>query len=175
MKQVVEPTAMSLATVGKDYQPSVRVVLFKGILHGGFSFFTNYEGRKGQELITHQQASLNFFWPTLEQQIRIEGHVIQLSRTENEAYFKTRPRISQIGAWASRQSQEIPNIEHLQARFAEFEKSFDGQEVPCPANWGGYVVRPQNFEFWFGRQGRLHERYCYEKQDRGWRTFMRSP
>lgn len=173
-KGLSEPTAMQLATVSENGQPSVRTVLFKGLIRGGLSFYTNYKGRKGRELATRSRASVNFFWPELQTQIRVEGEVFPLTRAESEAYFKTRPRLSQLGAWASAQSEEIPSLEVLERKILDLEKNYPG-EVPCPPHWGGYHLLPDSFEFWFGRQGRLHERCCYEKRGDSWRTFLRAP
>jgi pyridoxamine 5'-phosphate oxidase len=142
---IPEPTAMSLATVGKSGAPTVRAVLFKGMVRGGFSFYTNYNSPKAQELIENPQASLLFFWPTLQQQIRICGDVQKLTRKESEEYFKTRPRISQIGAWASDQSQEIPSIDFLNNKASELEKKYHGQEIPCPPHWGGFHCSSYQF------------------------------
>lgn len=174
-KGLPEPTGMSLATVNAQGQPSCRTVLFKGLYQNGFTFYTNYEGRKGRDLIAHPQASLNFWWPALEKQIRIEGTVEKLPRDVSEAYFATRPRLSQLGAWASKQSQEIPNRDFLQTQLREVEQHFEGKTIPCPPFWGGFVLRPEEIEFWIGHEGRLHERYVYQKQGEGWKTFMRSP
>jgi pyridoxamine 5'-phosphate oxidase len=171
---IVDPNAMTLATV-KDQQPTNRVVLYKGLLRGGLSFYTNYEGRKGQELSANPKCCVNFFWNTLHKQVRVEGVAEKLTRAESEAYFKTRARLSQLGAWASLQSKEVGSIKELEARLAEMEKKFAGKDVPCPPNWGGYHIIPSYFEFWIGHTGRLHERYCYERQGSGWRTFMRFP
>lgn len=170
-----EPTGMSLATVGENGKPSVRTVLFKGFYQNGFTFYTNYEGRKGQELIARPQAALNFWWPSLEKQIRIEGVTEKLPRDVSEAYFATRPRLSQIGAWASQQSKEIPNLEALVIKQKEIEKKYEGKTIPCPPFWGGFVLIPEEIEFWIGRPGRLHERYVYKKLSHGWHTFMRNP
>lgn len=172
---LVEPTGFSLATVGENGKPSVRTVLFKGLYQNGLTFYTNYEGRKGQELLARPTAALNFWWPSLEKQVRIEGTVEKLPRDVSEAYFATRPRLSQIGAWTSQQSKEIPSLEALQIKQKEIEKKFEGKTIPCPPFWGGFVIQPEEIEFWIGRAGRLHERYVYKKLSHGWNTFMRSP
>jgi len=174
-KGLPEPAGMSLATSTPEGQPSVRTVLFKGFYQSGITFYTNFEGRKGRELISNPKASINFWWPVLEKQVRFEGTIEKLPRDVSEAYFATRPRLSQLGAWASQQSTEIPDLDFLQNKLKEFEKKFEGKTIPCPANWGGFVLIPQEIEFWIGRSGRLHERYIYQKQGEGWRTFMRSP
>ncbi|MBX2989008.1 MAG: pyridoxamine 5'-phosphate oxidase [Bdellovibrionaceae bacterium] len=172
---VKDANAMALATLGDNDMPSVRIVLYKGRIRGGLSFYTNYEGRKGRELDHHPLASVCFFWPALERQLRVEGEVKKLTREESEAYFRTRPRLSQLGAWASRQSEKIADIEELEERLIAVEKKYENQTVPCPPHWGGFHLIPSAFEFWFGRNGRLHERYCYERRGGGWDTFMRSP
>lgn len=170
-----DANAMTLATVGQGGRPAARIVLYKGLVRGGLSFYTNFESRKGRELDAVRFASAVFFWPSLHEQIRLEGEVEKLRRDESEAYFRTRPRESQIGAWASAQSEEIADLEVLAGKVGFFERQFAGQEVPCPPHWGGYRLIPEAFEFWIGRPGRLHERYCFEKQGDGWRRFMRSP
>ncbi len=174
-----DANAMALATIrldpGQEPKPSVRNVLYKGLIRGGLSFYTNYEGRKARDLQTVANVSVCFFWATLEQQIRIEGKVEKLTRAESESYFNSRPRISQIGAWASAQSVEISGPDYLKQQVAHFEKEFLGKEIPCPPHWGGYHILPSSFEFWFGRHGRLHDRFCYERQGNTWRQFMRSP
>lgn len=170
-----DANAMVLATVNQDLQPSARIVLYKGLVRGGLSFYTNYQGRKARDLAAHPKVGACFFWPTLERQVRIEGVAEKMTRPESEAYFRTRPRLSQLGAWASEQSEEIASSEVLQARLDEFDRKFQGVEIPCPEHWGGYRLVPSEFEFWFGRQGRLHERYVFARQGDGWRRFMRSP
>lgn len=174
-ENIPEYNAMTLSTVGLDGKPSSRVVLFKGLVRGGLSFYTNYHGGKSLQIDHNSFVSLNFFWPTLERQIRIQGPAEKMTREESEAYFRQRPRESQIGAWASRQSEVLKNQHELEQRFEEIEKKYAGQEVPCPLHWGGFIVRPENFEFWFGRKGRLHERYVYEKTDSSWKRFMKFP
>lgn len=173
---LTDANAMTLATVGENDKPSARVVLYKGLIRGGLSFYTNYDGRKGLELAHRPQASAVFFWPTLSRQIRVEGRTEKLTPAESDAYFQSRPRLSQIGAWASAQSQEIASFDVLRERIEAVEKRFAGTEVPRPEHWGGYLLIPENFEFWFGHEGRLHERYVFERQVGGdWRRFMRSP
>jgi pyridoxamine 5'-phosphate oxidase len=179
-----EPTAMVLSTLGLDEFPNSRVVLLKGVdrKNEGFVFFSNYNSVKGQELQKTPRASLAFFWPEIQMQVRVQGSVEKVSREESEAYFSSRPRLSQIGAWASEQSQEIPDYTWLQQRVVEFEKKFEGQVVPCPEDWGGFLLKPKSFEFWFAHEGRLHERYCYDRSSsvaassrKGWRRYMKSP
>jgi pyridoxamine 5'-phosphate oxidase len=162
-KQVPDPNAMTLSTVNEAGRPTNRIVLFKGIIRGGFSFFTNYQGQKAMELEKNAFASICFFWPTLEQQIRIEGLTEKVTRAESEAYFASRPRLSQLGAWASNQSTVISGTSEFLEKVEKYDKQFAGQDVPCPPHWGGYILRPDRFEFWFGRQGRLHERFVYRK------------
>lgn len=178
--QMPEPHAMSLATVSPQGQPHVRTVLYKGYSQSAsgpaFRFFTNYDSEKARDL-QGGRAALLFHWAKMEQQVRVEGLVEKLGRDESEDYFKTRPRLSQLGAWTSQQSDEIPSFEWLEQRFREVEARFAGQEIPCPPNWGGYRVIPLRIEFWFGRPGRLHERYVFEREQasQAWRRLMRSP
>ena len=174
---VNEPTAMSLATANKNGLPDVRAILFKGVVRGGLSFYTNYDSPKSLELNENPYASVLFFWAAIHEQIRISGRVDKLTRAESEAYFLSRPRLSQIGAWASRQSQEIPTFEYLEEQVKIFEAKFSGGNVPCPPNWGGYRIVPSRFEFWFAREGRLHERYVYDRADVGneWHRKLMSP
>lgn len=176
--KIPDPNAMQLATVTREGTPSVRTVLYKGLVRGGFSFYTNYHSQKSQDLTVRKRASLNFFWPELQRQIRVEGVAERLTRAESEAYFRSRARLSQIGAWASEQSAEIPNFEWLEKRVQEFEKKFAGQDVPCPEDWGGFHVLPLKMEFWFGRQGRLHERFIFERSEplaTAWNRYLKSP
>lgn len=180
---VKDPNAMSLATVSKDGLPSVRTVLFKGLIRGGFAFFTNYQGPKALDIEVQPEVALLFFWPTLEMQVKIKGTAIKLTEAEDDAYFSTRPRLSQIGAWASKQSAVIPDFEYLQNKVKDLEEKYQNQTIPRPPNWGGYHVIPNMMEFWFGRMGRLHERYVFEKNkdiktdhfSESWQRYLKSP
>lgn len=163
-----EPTAMTLATVDARGRPHARVVLFKGFRAGGFSFFTNYASAKGNELAASGHAALTFWWDKLERSVRIEGRVKKLSRAEALAYFRTRPRGSQLGALVSRQSRSVRSRAELDARYLQIEKELSGGEIPLPATWGGYTLLPTSIEFWQGRRGRLHDRLRYRKRVRRW-------
>ena len=172
---VPEPSAMTLATVGAAGRPSARVVLLKGVDEDGFSFFTNYDSHKGQQLAVNPYAALVFFWPHLERQVRITGTVEQLTREASKQYFHSRPVSSQLGAWASQQSQVVSGREALDARLAALDAKYSGREVPLPPYWGGYRVRPDGFEFWQGRPNRLHDRLAYSVAADGWRIDRLSP
>lgn len=167
-KVLPEPNAMSLATVGMNGHPSVRVVLMKDFDERGFVFYTNLEGRKGRDLRARPVASLCFYWPQLEVQIRAEGPVGLVDDDEADSYFATRPRESQIGAWASIQSQPIVNATDLADRVREVEERFHGIEVTRPPFWSGFRLRPERIEFWKNRPGRLHERHLYTRKDESW-------
>ncbi|WP_019946724.1 pyridoxamine 5'-phosphate oxidase [Hymenobacter aerophilus] len=173
-----EPTAMNLATVDAAGQPAARIVLLKGLPHDeGFLFYTNYDSRKGRELAVSPLAALTFFWPGLERQVRIEGRVEKVSEEESTEYFQSRPRSSQVGAWASPQSQPIASREALEALEHEIEAQFAGQQpLPRPPHWGGYLLRPHRVEFWQGRPSRLHDRIVYERTATGqWQLNRLAP
>lgn len=171
---ILDANAMTVATVGNDNKPSARVVLLKGFDENGFVFFTNYESKKGRDLAANPNASLNFFWPQLHRQIAIYGSIEKVSREESEKYFKSRPVDSQIAAWASAQSSEIASREVLETRFDEFREKF-GTQVPLPPFWGGYRLTPGRFEFWQGRQNRMHDRFCYTREGESWQIHRLSP
>jgi pyridoxamine 5'-phosphate oxidase len=156
-----EVNAMSLAGVGEDGQPSNRIVLLKSFDQRGFVFYTNFDGRKGRELLSRPKAALCFHWPPLETQIRIEGIAHPVSGAEADAYFASRPRGSQLGAWVSLQSQPVAQEGDLDRRLAQFQQEFEGREVPRPSHWSGFRVVPSQIEFWSGRTNRLHDRQLY--------------
>jgi pyridoxamine 5'-phosphate oxidase len=163
-----EPTAMTLATVDARGRPHSRVVLFKGLRKGGFSFFTNYASAKGADLAASARAALTFWWDRLERSVRVEGRVKKLSRAEALAYFRTRPRGSQLGALVSRQSKVVRSRAELDARYLDLERRYQGRDIPLPDTWGGYVVLPESIEFWQGRRGRLHDRLRYRLRSGRW-------
>lgn len=161
---------MSLATVGADGSPSLRIVLLKGVDETGFVFYTNLESRKGRDLRARPRASLCFYWSALDLQIRIDGPVSPVTEAEADEYFASRPRGSQIGAWASRQSSVIGAPDELDARVARYEKEFEGREVPRPEFWSGFRVYPETMEFWRNRANRLHDRTLYTRVSGGWKV-----
>jgi pyridoxamine 5'-phosphate oxidase len=167
-RQLPDPTAMSLATVSTDGTPSVRIVLLKGVDERGFVFYTNLNSRKGRELTATPRAALCFYWPALDVQIRIEGTIEPVSDAEADAYFASRARESQIGAWASLQSEELSSMDALRARVAEMEARFANEPVPRPPQWSGRRVKPSSIEFWHAGEHRLHERRRYERDGNRW-------
>jgi pyridoxamine 5'-phosphate oxidase len=168
--------AMSLATATPEGRPFVRIVLLKEFDQNGFVFFTNYESQKGQQLTANPHAALVFYWVELDRQIRISGPVEKTSKEESERYFHSRPPTSQLGAWASKQSQSLDGRRILEARLAEMTERFTGQDIPLPPHWGGYRVRPEMMEFWQGRPNRLHDRFRYNRQpDRAWTIERLAP
>ena len=174
--ELIEPNAMILATVDASGQPSTRTVLLKAIDERGFSFFTNYASRKGRELAANPRASVTFPWLALERQVCVTGTVTPLSRADADAYFKIRPRGSRLGAWASTQSLVIPNRAFLETRLAELEARYPSEDIPLPPTWGGYLLTPQEIEFWQGRPNRLHDRLRYRRQaDQSWKIERLAP
>ncbi|MBV9488380.1 MAG: pyridoxamine 5'-phosphate oxidase [Verrucomicrobia bacterium] len=170
-----EPNAMTLATSTPDGAPSARVVLLKGFGPEGFAFYTNYKSRKGQQLASNPRAALSFYWPWLERQVQIEGNVVRMSREDSEAYFRLRPLGSRYGALASRQSRPLEDRAELERNVAEAE-AVHGPNPPMPSFWGGYRVLPARFEFWQGRENRLHDRFVYlPKPEGGWEIQRLSP
>jgi pyridoxamine 5'-phosphate oxidase len=174
-ESVVEPNAMTLATVAADGRPSARIVLLRGYDERGFRFFTNYRSRKGRELEAVPHAALVFYWGPLQRQVRIEGDVARVTPAESDAYFATRPRGHRLGAWASPQSEIVITRAPLDDELRRSEERFAGREVERPEYWGGYRVAPIRFEFWQGRTNRIHDRIAYEPAPDGWRILRLAP
>jgi pyridoxamine 5'-phosphate oxidase len=175
--EIPEPHAMTLATVGDDGRPSARTVLLRAADARGFTFYTNYRSRKGRELDAHPDAALLFFWPQLERQVRVEGRVARADAAAADAYFAERPRASRLGAWASPQSEAIPDRAWLERAYGEQERRFGAAEgaVPRPPHWGGYTLAPRLYEFWQGRASRLHDRIAYRREGDGWAIARLAP
>jgi pyridoxamine 5'-phosphate oxidase len=174
--ELVDLNAMTLATADEQGRPSARIVLLKGLDQRGFVFFTNYNSRKGHELEANPEAALVFYWPDLERQVTVAGTAVKVPDTESDAYFKSRPRGSRIGAWASDQSQVVKDRAELERHWNAIEHRYPGDEVPRPPHWGGYVLSPTRLEFWQGRPNRLHDRFRYSRsQGQPWVLERLSP
>ena len=172
--ELPEPTAMVLATSLGD-RPSSRTVLLKGVEDGSFVFYSNYDSAKGHQLVVNPYVALHFGWYPLQRQVRVEGLATRVPRAESEAYFAIRPRGSQLGAWASPQSDEVAGVEELAAAYGRVERRFEGQEVPCPPHWGGFRVRPTMMEFWQGQPSRMHDRLRYDRTGDTWTRARLAP
>lgn len=170
----LEPTAMILSTVDENFQPHSRVVLLKELTNESFVFYTNYEGHKAKQMALNNRVSLVFFWSTLERQVRVEGLVEKISEVLSTSYFKSRPIDSQLGAWASPQSQLIHSKDFLEKQFQYYKQKF-GNDIPKPPHWGGYAVKPTSIEFWQGRANRLHDRLLYSKESNEWKISRLAP
>lgn len=166
--EVLEPNAMTLATVDSDSWPNARTVLMKGIGESSVRFFTNYESQKAREIMQNARVACVFWWGELERQVRLRGTVKKISENESEVYFLSRPRDSQIGAWASRQSRQVQSREELEKLFSEITEQYKNRELTKPPFWGGYDIEADRIEFWQGRPGRLHDRILYKKREQGW-------
>ncbi|MBX5454953.1 MAG: pyridoxamine 5'-phosphate oxidase [Acidobacteriia bacterium] len=171
----IDPNAMVLATAAPNGQPSARMVLLKGADSRGFVFYTNRDSRKGQELAANPRAALLFYWKSLGRQVRIEGTVTEVDAAEADAYFASRPRLSQLGAWASAQSRPLPTRAELERKLAEFEARYPGDEIPRPPYWIGYRLTPERFEFWQNMPYRLHDRTVFLRAKDGWTTMKLYP
>jgi|SRR5579859_5210307 len=173
--QLPEPTAFGLATASSEGAPSLRIVLLKGVDERGFVFYTNLQSRKGRELAQNRRVALCFHWAQLEMQVRVEGAAEAVTDGEADAYFASRDRGSQVGAWASTQSATLAERRDLEARVAEYERRFEGRPVPRPPHWSGFRVPPERIEFWKNRASRLHDRHVYTRRADGWRVTMLYP
>lgn len=173
-KNCADPHATVLSTSTTDGKPSARIVYMRDLVEEGMIVYTNYQSRKGTEITANPHVSLLFYWDCCERQVRVEGTVVKIDPIISDDYFASRPRISQIGAWASQQSQEIPDRQSLEDRVKHFEEKFPNQ-VPRPPHWGGLLIQPEYFEFWQGRLGRLHDRICFEKEENTWKKFRIAP
>jgi pyridoxamine 5'-phosphate oxidase len=173
--RVAEPNAMTLSTATRDGVPSARIVLLKGVDANGFAFYTDYRSRKGAELAENPLAALTFLWKEIERQVRITGSVSRVSTEESEAYFRTRPPGSRLGAWASHQSAVLASREELEARVRDVAVRFPDGDVPLPPHWGGFRIAPDEIEFWQGRPSRLHDRLLYRRGERDWEICRLSP
>ena len=167
--KVNEPNAMTLATVDTHHKPSSRIVLLRNFSDRGFVFYTNYSSKKGKDIEQNPFSCLNFFWPELERQVRVEGKLVKQTDAESDSYFNSRPRTSQLGAWVSQQSEVLKSREDLDKSYSVLEKKYEGKEIPRPPFWGGYNLIPDSIEFWQGRPSRLHDRIRYALDQNKWK------
>lgn len=172
---VNEPNAMTVSTVDENQKPHARIVLLKEVKQDGFVFYTNFDSAKGRQIAANPYVALTFYWPELERQVRIEGKAKKVSHEQSEKYFRSRPRNSQIGALASRQSSVVKNRAELEERFRQLEKEIGDGEIPVPGWWGGFIVKPESIEFWQGRESRLHDRVKYIANGNSWQIKRLSP
>ncbi|MEI6523117.1 MAG: pyridoxamine 5'-phosphate oxidase [Bacteroidota bacterium] len=172
---IPEPHAMNVSTVSKEGKPSSRIVLLRDFSENGFVFYTNYNSKKGSDISENNFAAINFFWPQLERQIRIEGKLQKVDSKISDEYFASRPHDSQLGAWASNQSTILKNRQELEENFAALEKKFAGSKVPRPEHWGGYCLVPSSIEFWQGRPSRIHDRIKFTSVNNEWKIERLSP
>jgi pyridoxamine 5'-phosphate oxidase len=173
--EIREPNAMCVATVGPDMQPSARIVLLRGLDDRGLVFYTSYFSRKGHHIEANPRAAATFYWPPLHRQVRVEGTIAKISDDESDAYFASRPRGHQLSAWSSEQSEPVENRNMLEERMEHFEARFEGEDVPRPHSWGGYLITPERVEFWQGRQNRVHDRLEYFRDASAWRLRRLQP
>ena len=169
------PEAMALATATRQGAPSVRMVLLRGVSTRGFTFFTNYDSRKGRDLAANPRGALAFYWPALDRQVRVEGAIRRIGRIESQQYFRARPREHRLAAWASAQSEVIADRAALEDAYAHVQARFRNADIPCPPFWGGFRLAPERIEFWESREHRLHDRCCYLKGRRGWKVMTLAP
>lgn len=172
---VEDANAMTLTTVNAEGYPESRIVLLRKLDERGLVFYTNYESSKGKDIAQNAKVGVNFFWPWMERQVRVRGTAVRVSEEESDAYFASRPRESQLGAWASMQSEEMSTRDHLEQRLREFTAKFEEQNVPRPPHWGGYLIEPIYFEFWQGRSSRLHDRIRYQRVEGAWKMSRLFP
>lgn len=174
-KKILQADAMCVSTLSPDGYPAGRMLLLKDFGPDGFVFYTNFKSLKGQSLLVYPKASLTFFWEAMERQVRIVGEVEVVLEEEADAYFHSRPRLSQVGAWASHQSEPLRNRTELDRRFAAFKKRFRGKTVPRPPHWSGFRLLPREIEFWQGRPNRLHDRFLYTRRGKAWKSIRLNP
>lgn len=173
--KILEPHALTISTVNAEGKPSSRIVLLRDVTSNGFTFYTNYESKKGRDIEQSPYATMNFFWPQIERQVRVDGVLVKVPSAVSEDYFQSRPRESKIGAWASNQSRVLSSRKELEDKFIALSAQYPGDDVPRPPHWGGYLLQPTSVEFWQGRPNRLHDRIEYVLSGTSWLTQRLSP